>query len=80
MRTEIEQDARIKFNDDKIKLMDKNMSHVFIHLKLYRRYSIIKKDSCKFWNYEINAYLCNAQQTQRRESPQKYVGYFYAHN
>lgn len=29
-RTEIEQDARIKFNDDKIKLMDKNMSHVFI--------------------------------------------------
>ena len=29
-RTEIEQDARIKFNNDKIKLMDKNMTHVLV--------------------------------------------------
>ena len=28
-RTEIEQDARLSFNANKIKLMDKNMSHVF---------------------------------------------------
>lgn len=29
-RTEIEQDARIQFNKDKIRLMDKDMSHIFI--------------------------------------------------
>ena len=30
-RTEIEQDARIKFNENKVKLMDKNMRQVFMH-------------------------------------------------
>lgn len=29
-RTEIEQDARIKFNENKVKLMDKNMKQIFI--------------------------------------------------
>lgn len=39
-----------------------------------------KKNIFKFCDCKNNLYLCDAIHTQRRRSPQKSVGYFYAHS